>query len=218
MNQTTINVTINPTIPTYSLMLTDQIISGFILFTYIIFGLIGNIFNILLFTRPVLFRLSSTLYLLSSSIANLFVIILVIPFRITVDAFNQDIKNYSLLSCKLVSYIYYVCLALPAFFTVLACADRWAASCVQANRRRFAKTHIAKRLIPLSIILCCLLYSHIFVTFTHDPNQAYRLGGRCRGLSPGKFRTLSVKLFPLYFCVFLLKRNFSCLTTSSNKI
>jgi len=170
MNQTTINVTINPTIPTYSLMLTDQIISGFILFTYIIFGLIGNIFNILLFTRPVLFRVSSTLYLLSSSIANLFVIILVIPFRISVDAFNQDIKNYSLLSCKLVSYIYYVCLALPAFFTVLACADRWAASCVQAKRRRFAKTHIAKRLIPLSIILCCLLYSHIFVTFTHDPN------------------------------------------------
>jgi len=165
-----INVTMNPFVSTNSLSLMSEIINRSVLFIYIIFGLIGNIFNVFLFTCPALFRTSSSLYLLSASIANLFVIIFVIPIRLAADGFDRDITSYSLLSCRFLSYIYYICLALPSFFTVLACADRWAASCVQVNRRRFASAHTAKRFIPLTIILCCLLYSYIFVIFNHDPN------------------------------------------------
>jgi len=166
----TSNVTVNPIVSTDLLSLTNQIIIRSVSFIYIIFGLIGNILNIFLFASPALIRTSSSLYLLSSSIADLFVTIFVIPYYLATDGFNWDITYNSLIACRLVSYINYVGLALPPFFTVLACADRWAASCVEANRRRFASTHTAKRLIPFSIILCCLLYSYILVTFNEDPN------------------------------------------------
>jgi len=157
-------------VSTDSLLFTSQVINCFVLLIYFIFGLSGNIFNICLFTRPVLLQTSSSVYLLCTAIANLFVIIFVIPFRLFADGFNLDLTYYSLLSCRLVSYIYFVCLALPPFFTVLACADRWAASSIEVNRRRFASTHMAKRLIPLTIIVGCLLYSYVLVTFSLDPN------------------------------------------------
>jgi hypothetical protein len=172
MNKTsydTTNVSQNSSVSTNSLLFISEFVTRCVVIPYIIFGSIGNILNIFLFTCPALFRTSSSLYLLSASIANLFVIIFVLPMRLAADGFDQDITSFSLLSCRLVSYIYYVCLALPSFFTVLACADRWAASCVQVNKRRFATARIAKRCIPLAIILCCILYSHIFVTFNRSP-------------------------------------------------
>jgi len=164
------NVTVNLIVSTDSLSLTSEMIIRSVLSIYIILGLIGNIFNIFLFTSTVLVRTSSTLYLLSTSIGDVFVTIFVIPYYLAADGFNQDITYNSLFACKLISYINYVGLGLPPFFTVLACADRWAASCVQVNRRRFASARTAKRLIPLSIILCCLLYSYVLVIFIHDPN------------------------------------------------
>lgn len=166
----TVNTTVDPVISEDLLSSKNQIISICILSIYFIFGLIGNIFNICLFTRPALFRTSSSLYLLSTSIGDLIVTILVIPFRLAADGFNKDLSAYSLLSCRLISYIYYVCLALPPYLSVFACVDRWAASCVQVNRRRFANTRTAKRCIPLIIILLFLLYSYILIIFALDPN------------------------------------------------
>ena len=165
----TINDSGSTVISTYSISLITFIIQRSILSIYFIFGLIGNICNIYLFTRPALLRTSSSLYLLATSISNLFIMIFVIPFRLFADGFNLDPTSYSLLSCRIISYIYYICLALPPFYTVLACVDRWAASCVQVNRRRFANVHIAKRIIPIPIIFSCLLYSYILVTFSVDP-------------------------------------------------
>ncbi len=172
MNRTLHNTndfTINPAMPTTSLFSISEVIHCSVLIFFIILGLIGNILNVFLFTSTVLFRTSSSLYLLSASIANLFVISFVLPLRLAADGFNHDITSYSSLSCRLVSYISHVLLALPPFFTVLACADRWAASCIQVNRRRFASIHTARRLIPLVIILCCLLYSYVLATFIRDP-------------------------------------------------
>ncbi|CAF1105118.1 unnamed protein product [Adineta steineri] len=144
---------------------TSQIIHGILLFIYFIFGIVGNTLNIFLFIRSVLSRTSSSVYLLSGCIGDLSVTIFVIPFRFFADGFNLDLTSYSLFSCRLVSYLYYVALTVPRFFIILANADRWAASCVQANRRKFASAYVAKRLVPVIIVVCCLLYSHIFVTF-----------------------------------------------------
>jgi hypothetical protein len=166
----TVNDSGTTVIATYSILFCSVIINRSVLIVFFIFGLIGNIFNIFLFTSPVLFRTSSSLYLLAASISNLFVIIFVIPIQLFADGFDLDLASYSLPACKIISYIYYVCLSLPPFFTILACADRWAASCVQVNRRRFASAKIAKRIIVIPIILSCLLYSYVLVVFDKDPN------------------------------------------------
>lgn len=148
-----------------SFVVLSSTIHKIVLSFYIIFGLIGNIFNILLFQSAALRQTSTSFYLLSESISNLIVVCLTLPIRLLSDGFGLNVTDYSLLSCQLISYIYFTCLALPPIFTTLACVDRWAASCVEVNRRRFANKSMAKRMIPLAIIFCGLIYAPIFVTF-----------------------------------------------------
>lgn len=164
MNQTLVSVP-----EMHSLATTSHIIHGFVLIICIIFGFIGNLLNIFIFVFTALSRSSSSLYLLSASITNFLVTVFVLPIRLAADVFDRDITDSSLFLCRLISYLYYNCLALPPMFTLFACADRWAASCVQANRRRFASAYVAKRVILFLIILSCSLYSYIFVTFTAEP-------------------------------------------------
>ena len=162
----------NATLPIISLetlSITSQIIHAIVLMIYIFFGFIGNGFNLFILTSAALSRTSSSWYLFFASIDNLLITIIFLPIRLAADAFNQDITDDSLVVCRIISYLYYICLALSPLFTLFACIDRWAASCVEVNRRRFASSYVAKRLIPLIIILCCLLYSYIFVTFTTRP-------------------------------------------------
>lgn len=146
-----------------------RIIHGIVLMIYIFLGLIGNILNILILTSTALSQTSSSWYLFFASINNLFLVVIFLPMRFAADAFNQDITDDALVLCRILSYFYYICLALSPWLILFACIDRWAASCVQVNRRRFASLYIAKRVIPLIIILCCLLYSYILVTFTTRP-------------------------------------------------
>ena len=169
MKGASLNTTSVSVLKTDSLVIVSQFIQGFVLSIYMIFGFIGNTVNIFIFVFTALSRTSSSLYLLSASIVNLLVTVFVLPIRLAADVFNRDITDLSLFSCRLISYLHYNCLALPPLFTLFACADRWAASCVQVNRRQFARTYIAKRAIVLIILLCCLLYSYILVTFTAEP-------------------------------------------------
>ena len=144
----------------------SETISRYVLIVYFIFGGIGNLLNISLFTRPTLIRTSNSLYLLFTSMSNLLVIVFAISVRLLADGFDLEIASFSLFACRFVSYIYYVCLALPPCFTAFACMDRWAASCIQVCRRRLANVRVAKRIIPLTIISCFILYLHI--PFTYD--------------------------------------------------
>ncbi|UJR36784.1 hypothetical protein I4U23_029497 [Adineta vaga] len=139
-----------------SLSYIGEAINRFVLIIYLILGIIGNISNILLFTSPNLVRTSTSFYLFFAALSNLFVITFVISLRLLADGFSNDLTSYSL------------AVSLPPLFTVLACADRWTASCVQIHRRRFATIYIAKRIIPCTIIFCCLLYLHIPITYNID--------------------------------------------------
>ncbi|CAF0798328.1 unnamed protein product [Adineta ricciae] len=148
----------------------SEAINRYVLIVYFIFGGIGNLLNVFLFTRPTLIQTSSSLYLLFTSMSNLLVVVFVISVRLLADGFDLEIASFSLFACRFVSYIYYVCLALPPCFTAFACMDRWAASCIQVCRRRFANVRVAKRIISLTIISCFILYSHIPFTYDVDIN------------------------------------------------
>lgn len=139
-----------------------------VLITYLILGFSGNIFNIFLFTRPKLIRISSSIYLLSASIGNLLVVILVIPIRLSADGFQYDPTDFSTFTCRFLSYIHHVVLALPAWFHVLACADRWAVSSRSAKLRNFANVSLAKRLVVSTIVLCSIVYLYVISTFVRE--------------------------------------------------
>ena len=160
--------TLNFTQSIYSSTSTNLWINRSVLVVYFVFGFVGNLLNIILFTRPILLRSSTSIYLLSASIGNMFVIVLVLPLRFLADGFHLDPTDFSTVSCRLISYIYHICLALPPLFNVLACADRWAASSLQATRRQFANVQRAKRLVPWTIFFSSLIYSYILFTFIRE--------------------------------------------------
>ena len=143
--------------------------SRIILVLYFVFGLTGNTFNVLLFTRPALKRTSTSIYLLAASIANIVVVLLVLPFRLLADGFELDATADSIIACRVISYIYHVSLAIPPFFNIMACADRWAATSWQVNRRRLASIDRAKRWIPIPIVVSLALYSYVLFTYTAQP-------------------------------------------------
>lgn len=145
-----------------------HVVHRVVLITYLILGFSGNIFNIFLFTRPKLIRISSSIYLLSASIGNLLVVILVIPIRLSADGFQYDPTDFSTFTCRFLSYIHHVVLALPAWFHVLACADRWAVSSRSAKLRNFANVSLAKRLVVSTIVLCSIVYLYVISTFVRE--------------------------------------------------
>ena len=145
---------------------TSEWIHRVILILYFLFGFIGNGLNILLFSRHALIRTSTSIYLLSASISNMLVITLVVPYRLFADGYNLDPSSASLLACRMISYLNFVLLAIPPYFNVLACADRWAATSIQVSRRRFADIHRAKKSVSLPILLAFILYAYVLVTFS----------------------------------------------------
>jgi hypothetical protein len=95
-------------------------LNRYISLIYLPFGLIGNILNIITFTRPSLRTNSCTVFLLYSSIANIFHLTFGLITRIIISQFHFDIEGFSLSFCKLKYYIMYVSASLSLYFVLLA--------------------------------------------------------------------------------------------------
>jgi hypothetical protein len=67
----------------------------------LLFGIISNILNIYVFTRPALVRNSCCMYFLSSSVAALIYTVINLPLRILQMGYNIDPTAYILVICKL---------------------------------------------------------------------------------------------------------------------
>jgi hypothetical protein len=136
-----------------------------VLTSFIFLGTIGNVLNLLIFTRPTLLRSSCTLYLIATSIDNILVIYTSVLTRLLATGFNYDITIISDLLCKLRFYPGYVFLAVSPYFYILACFDRYCSSSTSATRRSWCDKKIAIRLIIGAIILASILYLHIIIFF-----------------------------------------------------
>ncbi|CAF2742163.1 unnamed protein product [Rotaria sp. Silwood2] len=71
-------------------------------------GAIGLVLNALVFTRPALRGQPCSLYFLSSTYANMFVVFVIIPVRIVSGAFKFDPANLHFTICMLLFFV--VCL------------------------------------------------------------------------------------------------------------
>jgi len=136
-----------------------------VLISFIILGTIGNVLNLLIFTRPTLLRSSCTLYLIAASIDNILVIFTSLLTRLLANGFYDDITMISNLLCKLRYYAGYVFLAVSPYFYILACFDRYCSSSTSATRRSWCNKKVAIRLIIGAIILACILYLHMAIFF-----------------------------------------------------
>jgi hypothetical protein len=136
-----------------------------VLITFIILGTIGNILNLLIFTRPTLLRSPCTFYLLAASIDNILVIYTSLLTRLLAGGYAIDVTIISNFMCKLRYYPGYIFFALSPYFSILACFDRYCSSSSSVTRRSWSNKKTAKRLIFGAIILACLLYVHMGIFF-----------------------------------------------------
>ncbi len=155
-----------------------------------IIGAIGLTFNVLVFTRPSLRRQPCSLYFLSATWFNLFVIFVVIPVRIVSEGFNMDLANYNLGICKTEIFAFNTARTISCWLIVLACVDRYFHSSKSAHLRRISSLKTAKWAIGITIVAIPILYSHMIIYYEiyNIPNQFGNIIPECYG-QKGIYRT-----------------------------
>ncbi|UJR08889.1 hypothetical protein I4U23_013144 [Adineta vaga] len=129
------------------------------------FGVVCNLLNVYVFTRPNLRTNPCCMYFLSSSIAALLFTVFNFPLRTLQLGYSIDPTVDSQIFCQLKSYLTFSWRALAIWFLVLASVDRFLHSSTQANIRKLSSFRIARCSIPLTIILIHAAYSHIPVFY-----------------------------------------------------
>jgi hypothetical protein len=125
-----------------------------------ILGLIGNIFNIMIFTRPSLIKNPCTVYLLSSTCMNISILFFGLFIRTLMDGFNIDVIGNSLVLCRLRYFILHPSYVLSLWFLVLASIDRFCISSRNVHLRNFSQLLIARRTVVVATCVCLLIYIH----------------------------------------------------------
>ncbi|CAF1256733.1 unnamed protein product [Adineta ricciae] len=128
-------------------------------------GAVGLIFNVLVFTRPVLNRQPCSFYFLISTLFNLFVVFIILPVRIVSNSFNLDLANYNLGICKTEFYSFYVVRVVSIWLILLACIDRYFHSSSNIKLRRLSSLKMARISSSVLTLLMIVIYSHMIVYF-----------------------------------------------------
>ncbi|CAF1513932.1 unnamed protein product [Adineta steineri] len=145
------------------------IIIGIIMF---IFGLIGNILNICIFTNWSRSRRTtinnnnnnrtnnSSLYLLVSSIANLILIIYALPTRILFDGYQYQVTQRDVfILCKFRYYVMHTCDIISLTCVCMATFDRYLISSRNVRLRHMSTTRQGTKFIIFLIIFILGLHS-----------------------------------------------------------
>ncbi|CAF1311873.1 unnamed protein product [Didymodactylos carnosus] len=141
-----------------------------VMIAQLILGVVGNLFNISIFLQKSLRSNSCSMYLITSSITNVFVLNFgIIPSLYTLDHVNPS--NYSLVYCKLRLYLIHGPLMISRWCIVLACIDRWALCSSHTKVREFSRSVVAGRLIPIIVSLWLIIPLHIPIFNTIDSKQ-----------------------------------------------
>lgn len=145
------------------LNLGSSIVTLILTFGSFIPGCVGHLLNIMIFLRPSLRCHSCTNYFLSSSIVNLFVMLVVIPVRIASNSFNRSLSEWNEICCKLEYFLFYCARSLSYWFIVLVCVDR----CIHSSaNQKWIQLLKSKRFVISSILLTSLL---LILAYIHMP-------------------------------------------------
>ncbi|CAF0976729.1 unnamed protein product [Rotaria sp. Silwood1] len=151
----------------------NEITTNIYRFTFpplIIFGLIGHILDIIIFTRPNLISNSCCNYFLTSSCVSIIQIVFGQLFRMLKGGYHIPIPV--LWWCRVRRFLVYSASLASTAFITLASADRYVSSCSQVKYRRWADVKVARRLIPIVLIISCLCQSHILALFVvHEDEE-----------------------------------------------
>ncbi|CAF1321829.1 unnamed protein product [Adineta ricciae] len=130
-----------------------------------IFGIIGCIGNLLVFTGRRLRKSSATTYLLCTALSQLTTILVCIQLRVFYDRSGSNLQNRSAAFCK---FRYYVAIALPALasnYMMLAAFDRYLSTSDNGRIRAWNQTKVVNRLAIGTLVITLLMAIHIPILF-----------------------------------------------------
>ncbi|UJR11815.1 hypothetical protein I4U23_015995 [Adineta vaga] len=182
---------ISTNITTYSSILTKiiGIVPLYINFVTIIFGTIGGICNIITYTAPRLRNNSSVFYLLCSTIFEIFSILFIVPTRIALDNFGNNLERQSIIFCKIRYYISITFPMLVTYYILFAIIDRYFSTSKNIYIRSLSHLKLARRLSIILFVLGILGSLHVLIF--------YNINNRTCQVSPGS-------IYTIYFAIYLI--------------
>jgi len=129
----------------------------------IIVGVVGNLFNIAVLTRPALYNHSCSRYFLALASNNLFYSSIFFTYRLLATGYQIDPSNYSIISCKIINYIYILSSFLSPYLIVCASIDRYCASSTSAQIRKFSHIRVTKWMIFIVVTVFSLIFINVLV-------------------------------------------------------
>jgi hypothetical protein len=167
----------------------QQIMIRYIMSTYLVMGLIGNICNIIVFLKQSHHRTPCSVYLLAlSTFAIIYLPWSVVPLIYTLDHVDPQVQ--SLVYCKIRLYGSHVIGQFVRFSVVFACADRFFVTRTSARIRSWSSIQIARKLI----IIMCVVW---IIAGLHLPVFMDIRGGVCWMFDFYKF------FYPIYQTIFV---------------
>jgi hypothetical protein len=148
--------------------LLNQSTNRYIPIPLLFFGIIGNILNILVFTRRTFRNNICVTYFLASTIFDSFAIIVGLLPRL-LNGFGADPSQSSASLCKLRFFITYFSGYTAAWFISLACVERYLSSSINIHRRQLMTMKRAYLSMVMVMLMGCVVFGEQF--YCIDINQ-----------------------------------------------
>ena len=124
---------------------------------------------------------------------------------------NHDQSSLQILSfCKVRGYVFQVSLMISRWFVAFACVDRYASSSESVNRRHFARTRIAYRVILVIAIFWSLVCSHRLIFYEVKGKVCGILTNTPAAIFHTTYVLVGGGVLPatiMVVCAFLIRRN-----------
>ncbi|CAF1170767.1 unnamed protein product [Adineta steineri] len=154
---------------TTSLLQIGEQLTRAIIPVIIVIGVVGNSLNIAVLARRALYHHACSRYFLAVAINNLLFSGIFLTYRLSVNGYQDDLANYTGISCKIITYIATVSSFISPYLIVFASVDRYCASSANAQIRRLSSVRISKWIICTVISVFALFFIHILVLFDLQP-------------------------------------------------
>lgn len=165
-----------------------------------LFGIFGNIFNVLVFSQRSFRKNPCAILFMVSSVANLIAILSGLTSR-TLSGWAADLTNTDRFLCKFRAFILNVARPIAFWLILLAAVDRWLLSNTDVRFREMSTLKNAYRGIIVITISSIIIFSQIL--YCYEPNlinaplKCYGATLACRLLTDLSFTIITI-LIPIF--------------------
>ncbi|CAF3809089.1 unnamed protein product [Rotaria sp. Silwood1] len=184
----------------YLKSLLSQINFYFGMFIFI-FGIVGNILNILVLSQRSLRSNPCVIIFLGSSTVGIIAILSGLTSRV-LSGVTIDLSATVNWICKLRGFILFTSRAITFWLIMFATIDRWLLSCIDVNRRHISSVKNSLRGIIIITIVSILIHSQLFYCYEANligtPLKCFTRSVECRLINDLTFAIIAI-LCPLIF-------------------